>query len=212
MFVVNELFGLRLQSAVKSLDGGGEMGEHPASRIRGRSATSGFTSRGYRSTVEVLMSKLDDVLSDFDRLHAELIKTVRECPDDKWEERTAPEGWAVGVVARHIALGYLQGRAWIRTMAAGEPVTMKTDDIHAANAENAGRRPDPKSETEAFLEKAYERWVATVRGFSDEDLQRAVHFGPRETDARVEDIVALTPRHTRGHLDSIKATLAGAAV
>ena len=83
------------------------------------------------------------------------------------------------MVLHHIAESYGTGRRWLDEMARGDGVTdtaAMVDEANAAHAERAGSSLSP--ETVALLEDSGARLEATLRAFSDEELDRSAPFGP----------------------------------
>jgi hypothetical protein len=139
---------------------------------------------------------------DFSAANAEAMDFVRGCTAAEWTVTVSGEGWPVGVVLHHIAVGHGQGVRWLHDMASGEGVTDTAESIDRENATHAVRMkavgPD---ETMALLAQNGTRLEAALRALSDDELDRTAPFGPAGGRAMpTEALAAVAARHTREHL------------
>jgi hypothetical protein len=147
---------------------------------------------------------------DLAAANAEVMAFVRGCTDAEWKTAVPEEGWPVGVVLHHIAVGHGHGVRWLRDMAGGQGVTESAEDIDRENADHAVRMeavgPD---ETLALLEQNGAQLEATLRALSDEDLVRTAPFGPAGGRVMpVEALAAVGARHAREHLGHARSAVA----
>lgn len=150
-----------------------------------------------------------ELADNFERLNAEVVAVVSDCPAESWSALTESEGWTVAAVATHIADGYGAVAGWSAALAAGQAVATTLADINGANAEaaprNASRAPD---DVVALLQRRAARLATQIRSYSDAQLATAAPFAEAHGDVSVERILAgLLMRHTRTHLASIRATI-----
>jgi uncharacterized damage-inducible protein DinB len=142
--------------------------------------------------------------------NAEVMAFVHRCTDAEWKTTVPEEGWPVGVVLHHIAVGHGHGVRWLRDMASGQGVTESAEDIDRENAAHAVRMeavgPD---ETLALLEQNGAQLESTLRALSDEDLARTAPFGPAGGRVMpVEALAAVGARHAREHLGHARSAVA----
>jgi hypothetical protein len=147
---------------------------------------------------------------DLAAANAEVMAFVGGCTDAEWNTAVPEEGWPVGVVLHHIAVGHGHGVRWLRDMASGQGVTESAEDIDRENADHAVRMeavgPD---ETLALLEQNGAQLEATLRALSDEDLARTAPFGPAGGRVMpVEALAAVGARHAREHLGHARGAVA----
>jgi len=139
---------------------------------------------------------------DFAAANADAVSFARSCTDGEWAVPVPGEGWTVGVVLHHIAEGHANSERWLRAMARGEGVTESADDIDRANAAHALEAEDAgPALTVALLEANGALLEATLRGLSDEQLDRTAPFGPAGgRELPTVDLAAVAAGHTREHL------------
>jgi uncharacterized damage-inducible protein DinB len=158
------------------------------------------------------MERKQALVQEIEQVADQVEQAVSQASAEQWSALTGSEQWPLGLVARHIAYGYLMARRWIETMAAGDDVTMTLADIDQANAANRGAAPDPPEQTLEFLRKARQRLIQQVQQLSETQLDEERYFGVAERRLPIEGIVRLAIRHPRGHLESIRHTLQATAV
>jgi len=154
--------------------------------------------------------RISEAVRQFDEVHAEVVAFVLACDERDWRERTTVEGWPVGVVAHHIAVGYTTAMGWIDHLRAGEAVPGNPEAHDAGNAEHAAVFDQTtKAETLADLEAN----AATFREFlvriePDELSSEAVHGPAGGVVISVERMVRATAGHPRLHLEHMREAVA----
>jgi DinB superfamily len=146
--------------------------------------------------------RASELADDFAAANAEAMAFVRGCHDDEWTLTVPGEGWTVGVVMHHIAIGHGHGVHWLQDMRSGEGVTDTAEGIDRENADHAVRMERVgKDETIALLEQNGAQLEATLRSLSDDELDRTAPFGPAGGRALPTGaLAAVSARHTREHL------------
>ncbi len=145
----------------------------------------------------------------FEQANRQMIATIERCSDAQWKTKTSGETWSVGVVAHHVAQGHEAIAGLVRMIANGQalpPMTM--DTIHQMNAEHAKQYANAtKDETLALLRKNAAAAAGTVRGLSDQQLERSapVLGGPPMTAQQMVERVLIG--HVKEHHGSIQATV-----
>jgi uncharacterized damage-inducible protein DinB len=147
--------------------------------------------------------------SRFEQASQEMIATVERCSDAQWKTQTSGEKWSVGVVAHHVAQAHEAIAGFVRMIATGQPLPPLTMDmLHQMNAEHAKQFANcTKAETLALLRKNAAAAASTIRGLSDEQLDRSqpVMGGPPMTAQQMVEQVLIG--HLQEHYGSIKATV-----
>ena len=158
------------------------------------------------------MSERSDALaSDFARANGKALAFARSCTDEQWARTVPGEGWSVGIVLHHIAEGHAHGVRWLGEMASGRGVTDTADEIDQDNAAHAARASSVRqTETVALLQANGSRLEETLRGLSDEDLDRSASFGPAGGRSFPTGELAAVPAcHTLEHLSHAIDAVAG---
>jgi uncharacterized damage-inducible protein DinB len=138
--------------------------------------------------------------------NAEFIAFVETCSDKDWKTTCRAERWSVGVVAHHIAWGHERAIEWISAIRSGIPILGGPQAHNASNAIKAAEVAGiSRDEVVFFARRNAERLVAVLRSLTDEDLRRAVPFGPAR--GRPISIDGLGRSHLDRHLASMRATL-----
>jgi uncharacterized damage-inducible protein DinB len=144
----------------------------------------------------------------FEEVNREIISAVEKCSDAQWRTKCAGENWSVGIVAHHLAQGHAQIGRMIQAIGAGQPLPpVTTEMLDQMNAQHAEQHANcTKEETLDLLRKNGTSAAATVRGLSDEQLQRSgtLRAGPMSAEQVVENILI---GHVNGHLASIRAAI-----
>ncbi len=157
-------------------------------------------------------ARAEELARQFEQLNDEVIAFVESCDEGTWKAQCAGEERCVGAVAQHVADAHRAGSRWVRATVAGQPITVTVDDIHTSNAQAAAASANrSQSEVADALRRHGATAASTVRGLSDEDLARSAPFGPAGgSPASAEAIiVGVLLRHPRGHLDSMRKSMAG---
>ena len=146
---------------------------------------------------------------DFASANAEAMAFVRGCTDSEWKTPVPGEGWSVGVVLHHIAVGHDHGVRWLQNMTSGVGVVETAEDIDRDNAAHAVRAEGVSvADTLVLLESNGAELETALRALSDEELDRSAPFGPAGRRAfPVEALAAVGARHTREHLGHARDAL-----
>ena len=141
---------------------------------------------------------------------AALAATLSEA---EWQMHLPKDGRKIGVVVHHVASMYPIEIQLASLLAAGQPITGVTWDVVAAiNRDHAKKNDNVSKETALALLKANsEAAAATIRAFTDEELDRAALVSlnsdaPLSCQFFLEDHAV---RHSYHHLAGIKAAQAG---
>jgi hypothetical protein len=139
----------------------------------------------------------------------ELIKTIEGLSDAQWHAKTPGDGRSVGVVAHHVATSHKSVAGLASAIAHGQTVPNITMDmIHQGNAAHAAQHANcTKAETLALLRQNGGAAVATVRGFSDAELDRTVNF-PMGTMTVAQVVERVLTGHAEDHHGTIRRALA----
>lgn len=152
--------------------------------------------------------RAETLANRFDEANREIVSTVEKCSDAQWGTKCAGETWSVGIVVHHVAESHAAIARIIQTIAAGQPLpSVTTEMIDQRNAQHAQEHANcAKPETLDLLRKNGASAAATVRGLSDEQLQRSgtLRAGPMSAEQVIEGILI---GHVKGHLASIRAAV-----
>lgn len=156
-------------------------------------------------------TRAEQLAAQFEMATNEVIAAVMGCTDTQWRETCASEGWSVAVVAHHIAVVNRDFIRIVTRLGAGEVLSPRAsmDEVHRSNAQHARAFADVgKPETLDALRENGATVAQAIRSLSDTQLDRTAGvFGGRElSTAQVVEWIVIG--HTRGHLASIRATIA----
>lgn len=160
--------------------------------------------------IEGSTSQAQSLAEQFRQILNAVIALVERCDDEQWARLTAVEGWPVGTVAHHIALGIPHIMGWVRQAAAGEPISDTEEMVLQANDVHATRTYS-RERTLTRLRRDGDAAYAEVAALTDEQLARKVPLGLRG-NAPVSAknlIVHILLHHPQEHLASIQATVDG---
>ena len=145
----------------------------------------------------------------FEQASQEIVRTVERCSEGEWRATTSGEGWSVGVVAHHVAEGHKAIAGLVQMAATGQPLPALTMEmLDQANAKYARQQANgTRAETLELLRQNAASAAATVRGLSDEQLNRTASAltgtPPMSVHQMIERILI---GHIQEHLGSIRAT------
>lgn len=147
---------------------------------------------------EALSTKVSEIMALLDPLS-----------DEQWRRTCAAEGWPVGLVAFHIALGIERQGGWIENALEGGPAHEfswdLTDEMNAAVAK-AGILPS-RSFVLAGLPAAAERLRALLQNMSDSGADRvALSYDGKDVSVRV--VMKGLMRHIDEHATSLRKAVA----
>jgi hypothetical protein len=161
-----------------------------------------------------MLNKRSEVLAN--RLESgatALVDFAATLVEAEWQTPLPKDGRKIGVVVHHVASMYPIEIQLASLLAAGQPITGVTWDVVAAiNRDHAKKNDNVSKETALALLKANsEAAAATIRAFTDEELDRAAPVSlnsdaPLSCQFFLEDHAV---RHSYHHLAGIKAALAG---
>jgi len=154
--------------------------------------------------------RIEQAVAELDEVHAEVVEFVLGCDEREWRELTTVEGWPVGVVAHHIAVGHLMAMGWIDLLRRNEPVPGNPDTHDEGNAEHAAEFDSTtKQQTLDDLEANKERLREYLMGIQPDEMANEAEHGPAGgVVISVERMVGATARHPRMHLENMRATVA----
>ena len=132
--------------------------------------------------------------------------------EEEWQTRLPHDGRKVGVIVHHVASVYPVEIHLASLLASGQPITgVSWDAIHTMNSDHAKANDGAtKSFTLALLSKNSAEAAAAVRGFTEDELDRAATVSlngdaPLTCQFVIEDHAV---RHSFHHLADIRAALA----
>ncbi len=136
---------------------------------------------------------------------AELVAFIEACTDEDWARKTAAEGWAVNVVADHIAWGHEVSAGWIRTIRSGENVPGSPEAHDAANNARAAQVAKvTRAEVIQLANHNVSRLAELLRSLTEDDLPKSATFGPAGGITMSIDRLAGSRRHLDHHLESMR--------
>jgi hypothetical protein len=150
--------------------------------------------------------RIETALTELDEVHAEVVEFVRGCDEREWRELTTVEGWPVGVVAHHIAVGHILVIGWLDHLRRGEAVPGDPSGHDEGNARHAAEFDRAtKQQTLDDLQANKARLVEYLAGITPEEMSRqAVHGPAGGVVISVERMVRATAGHPRAHLANMR--------
>lgn len=147
---------------------------------------------------EALSAKVSEIVATLDRLS-----------DEQWRRTCAAEGWSVGLVAFHIALGVERQGGWIEQALEGGPAHQFSWDVtNELNAAVANARILPsKPFVLAGLPVTADRLCTLLQTMSDSDAAR-VALSSGGKDLSIEFVMKNLMRHIDEHVASIRDAVA----
>ncbi|HEX5504795.1 MAG TPA: DinB family protein [Thermomicrobiales bacterium] len=162
-----------------------------------------------------MTTRVEHLVAEFEAVNEEIIAIVARCSDEEWRRACTGEGWAVGVVAHHIATVHRDFLGLIGALAAGQTRSPGSSmaNVDQSNARHAcDHAAVGRQETLDALRENGAAAARQLRDLRDEQLDRVAGvFGGHELSvAQVLEWVVIG--HAREHLASIRATLDERAV
>ena len=156
-------------------------------------------------------ARAETLAKQFEAKADEMTKALGQLTDADWKKVTAAEKWSVGVTAHHVASSHQGIAGLVKTLASGKSVPGFTMDmLHAGNAQHAKDFAGcTKAETLALHQKNAADAAATVRAFSDAQLEQSgtvITGAPAMTTQQVVEGILIN--HIDDHLGSIRKTIA----
>ena len=150
------------------------------------------------------------LLEKLEQLNASVLDATSDVTPAEWEVLSVDENWPLGLLLSHIATGYGNSARWIGTLLEGKPLTVTGHDIGEANDKaEASYTPVGADELLARLNENMAALSRLVESLSEEQLAltspMALVGGRDVTPSFLVDVLI---RHTKGHLESFKMTLA----
>lgn len=157
-------------------------------------------------------ARAEAVAKQFEAKVDEATKVFEALSDVDWKKVTTAEKWSVGVTAHHIAVAHQGIGGLLRNVADGKasgPATMSMSALDDRNAQHAREFANcTKPETIALHEQNAAAAAATVRGLSDEQLDRSGNLLVGLPSMTAEQVaIGILINHIDDHLKSIKATV-----
>lgn len=158
------------------------------------------------------MGKRAQMLANqYEQANEELIAVVERCSEELWRAVCVNENWPVGVTAHHVAAMASLAAEVLSGAARGEPwPSISMDAVHQGNARHALEHAKcTKDETVELLRRNCRAAATVIRGFDDEQLDRAWpalwrENAPLSVAQCVEDHLI---GHIHTHLPSIRAAI-----
>ena len=156
------------------------------------------------------------VADDLEAKLREIEGILQRASNAQWRKVCPTEGWALGLVAFHIALHMERPAGWIEDALAGRPpYEFSLDRTDALNDAVAGYGIIPsKGFVLGALAGGASRMLALLRAMTDADLERAAlvdRSGGEAKVGKIRGLLRVWMRQTDEHFASIRATIAGAA-
>jgi DinB superfamily len=146
---------------------------------------------------------------EFDAANDEVVAFVGTCSDRQWTTMVEGEGWPVGVVLHHVAMGHRQVLDWLGHARRGEPITKTAAEIDSDNARHARDcAAVTPAETVGALERHGAELSRCIAGLSADELATSVSFGPGNAMAvTARELAPIAARHTSAHLGAARQAL-----
>lgn len=144
----------------------------------------------------------------YEQANGELIAMVEQSSDEGWRRQCRGETWPVAVTAHHVGASTGFVANFVQLMADGRelpPIT--TEMLDRGNAQHAEQYANcSKEETAELLRRDGQQAASTVRGLSDEQLDRTspmsfMDGAPWSTQQFIENVLI---GHVQTHSQSIK--------
>jgi Mycothiol maleylpyruvate isomerase N-terminal domain len=151
----------------------------------------------------------EELARQFEAAHNEVIAFVETCTERQWTTMVEGEGWTVGVVMHHVAMGHRQMLDWLDHARRGEPITKTAAEIDSDNARHARDfAAVTRAQTMESLERHGADLARCIGGLSPGDLATAVSFGPGNAMAvTARELAPIAARHGRTHLAAARGPL-----
>ena len=158
------------------------------------------------------MGKRAQMLANqYEQMNEELIAVVEQCSAEQWRAVCVDENWPVGVTAHHVAAMAGLDVEVLSVVARGEPwPAISMNMVDQGNAQHALEHANcTKDETIELLRRTCKAAATLIKGFDDEQLDRAWpalwrENAPLSIAQCVEDHLT---GHIHQHLASIRAAI-----
>jgi hypothetical protein len=125
-----------------------------------------------------------------------------------WQVPSTAEGWPIGTVIHHVAVGNQLICDWIRILARGEDIAISGEEVDRMNAAHATdyARCD-RLETMRLVEAEREAGVRLLTSLTDAELAREGLFRVPDQRRTAEQMARVLVSHVRSHLRNIQSLL-----
>lgn len=163
-----------------------------------------------------MSDRAEQLAQAFEAANETVIAALEGCSEEQLRNICEGETWPAVVTAHHIALAYQPIAGLALVIANGQPVpNLSFEELDRRNAEHARECADvSREETVALLRQEARAAAGSVRGLSDEQLDRTavLAFIGGATWSTVDMIQNALIGHTKDHGQSIQTALQGAPV
>lgn len=148
------------------------------------------------------------IADDVEEAIDQVLRVGERCAAPDWTARTGAEGWTVAAVFHHIASGDELIIRWAQEIATGQDTMEGRDYINTLNTREAERHATcDRMETLRQLRRVRDAVGRVIRGLTEEQLDRVASCAWTGHPQTAEQMARELIDHTRGHLESIRATL-----
>ena len=157
-----------------------------------------------------MSQRVQQLTQELDEAIGEMIGVVERCSEADWSKSAKSDNRSAGVLAHHVAGSLVIVSDWVRSVAAGQPISVSVDAIDAGNREHAERYSSvSQDEAAAELRRNLEHAAHVLRGLTDDELARKAPIaflgGHELTAAEVAERFLIG--HARHHLNDIRAAI-----
>ena len=159
-----------------------------------------------------VVARSERLAAEFGEINAELIAIVSGCKEEEWQSPSVDEGWPIGVVAHHVAIVIPAFIRIVQQIAAGAILTIRVsmEEVHEGNARHALECADVRpAEVLELLKTHGGECRHVLSDLSDEQLAITTAAFPGRELSLAEVVERIVIGHSRQHLASLRATLAG---
>ena len=156
-------------------------------------------------------SKAEALAAEFKALNDGIIEFATNCSEEDWAKTTEEEGWPIGAVLHHLAMGHYAVIGMIKRVTRGQELPDASSvDIDKMNAKQL---EDGVNFTREMAVEAFGKNGGKVHeymlGLSDEQIDTVHHFSLWGIDVSVGKLFTNVYLKSGGaHYESVKATLA----
>jgi hypothetical protein len=150
-----------------------------------------------------------DLAGRFRKASDDFLEYVEALDESQWAKKTQREGWPIGVVAHHVAVGAQFCSDLAVHVAAGGDITWTNEFVDAANATHADVFADVgREQAIEALRTQFPETLKKIEGLSaeqlDRDLGEARDFGEGPVRFAGDVVDKMIIAHIVDHLASIK--------
>ncbi len=154
-------------------------------------------------------SKARELAAQLGETNDAVIGFARGLSNDQWRTIVPGEGWPVGVVVHHVAVGHDLMLRWLGSVSRGVDIADDAASVDGANDRHAREFADVGvHDTVALLQANGARLAAFIHGLDDSQLGRTAAFGPGNgMTVDAERMAEVAIRHCTAHLANARAAL-----